>query len=715
MKLKMLKLTLLLFSVTAFAQDKTEIKDFFWGNNDAYKKVNTIPEKWKNESAVVICKYEDYDFHKFGKSVTYRSAIRRKIKLQDQAAVTEFSEFTFPKNSEPRYGTTIKTVIGIKVLKPDGKEIEIDVDKEAVTVDNNKKIAVPNLEIGDIIDIYDYTTESFQSTYDYGFDEVERTFGGNHPIMNYKLTFQTENDFFVNFNSYNGGPELKEISLDKRGERKYEIVATDIEKNDFPTWFYPLVELPCYKFQVFFARSGKFEKMADAFLPEKEDIVKKTVSKEDVLNYYTSKFKPYGDLYDIEKFLKNKTFTNTEEKVRAVYYFTRHCYYTKYVEAFVAKEANIMYPFDLYGDNPIFFRSDIAFIDHFMEFLKDNKIEYDIIVGTNRHNGPIKDLLIQKNATALLRVNTENPIYIDYFSPFSDLDKFSAQLENTDAYALKVTKLKKVVDVENVKLPSSTYNDNTSKQLTTVKINTDFNAMQLNRQTSLNGHNKDEEQSDKLYFFDYVNEDYAKYGTVSLLDRVKNKKKKAQYTKEFEALINKLKDQRKEEFKADTGKEYGIEIDDHSLEIVNTGRFGKTTPFVYKEDFTIKNNLIKKAGENYIFEIGKLIGSQFEVTKKEKTRTNNIYFSFPRSFEDLIVLEIPEGYTATGIEKLNKTVENETGGFTSTAVLEGNKLTIKTVKYYTDYFQPNKNWGKMVDFLDAAYQFNQEKILLKKA
>jgi len=102
------------------------------------------------------------------------------------------------------------------------------------------------------------------------------------------------------------------------------------------------------------------------------------------------------------------------------------------------------------------------------------------------------------------------------------------------------------------------------------------------------------------------------------------------------------------------------------------------------------------------------------VSKKEKNRTNNIYFTFPRSFEEHIILEIPEGYTATGIEKLNKTVENETGGFSSTAVLEGNKLIIKTFKYYTDYFQPNKNWGKLVDFLDAAYQFNQEKICLKK-
>lgn len=711
MKLKVLAL-LLFVSSSLFAQDKAEIKEFFWGKNDAYKSQTTVPEKWKNESAVIIYKYEDYDYHKFGKNVTYRSAFRKRIKLQDQAGVTEYSEFTFSENSKTRYGTEI--VLGIKVIKPDGKEVEINVDADAVKVDTSKKIAIPNLEVGDIIDYYSYNTETFKSFMEYGFEEVEKTLGDTHPIMNYKLTFQTENDFFVNFNTYNGGPELKEIPLDKNNERKYEIVATDIEKNDFPKWFYPLVELPCYKFQVFFARNGAFEKRADAFLPAKENIIKKTVSKEDVLNFYTNKFKPSGDLGQIDRFLKSKTFATTEEKVKAVYYFTRHYYYTMYVEAFVANEAKIMFPFDLYGSNPIFFTQEENFINYFMAFLKDQKIDYDIIVATNRYNGDIKDLLIQKNASLLLKVNTEHPIYIEYFTPYSDVDQFSSQLENTQAYALKVTKLKKVVDVENVKLPSSTYKDNVWKQVITASLTKDFSTVQVNLETALSGQNKTSEQAEKLYFFDYTTEDYKKYETLPLMERVKNKKKREQYQKEFDAIVNKLKDKRKEDFKTSTANGYTFEIDNHSYEILNTGRFGKTTPFAYKEDFTIKNGLVKKAGENYILEVGKLIGVQVDISKKEKERTNNIYYGFPRSLDNEIIIEIPEGYTATGLDKLNKKVENETGGFISSAVVEGNKLKIKTYKYYTDYYQPNKNWSKIVDFLDAAYQFTQEKILFKK-
>lgn len=712
---KILTLLVVALSVNAFAQDKEEIRDFFWGKNDEYKKAATIPDKWKNESAVIIYKYEDYDYHKFGKSVTYRSALRKRVKLQDLAAVTEFSEFKFSEKSNPRYGTVVKTTLGIKIVKPDGKEIEINVDKEAVTEDNHKKIAIPNLEIGDIIDIYNYSTESFQSFFEYGFDEVEKTLGDTHPIMNYKLTFQTENDFFVNFNTYNNGPEIKQIPLDKSNERKYEIVATDVEKNDFPNWFYPLVELPCYKFQVFFARSGKFEKRADAFLPEKESIIKKTVSKEDVLDYYVNKFRPAGDLREIDDFLEHRKFATTEEKVKAVYYFTRHKYYTLYVEAFVANEAKIMYPFDLYGSNPVFFRTEEAFINHFMAFLKDQKIDYDIVVATNRHNGPIKDLLIQNNATVLLKVNAENPIYIEYFSPFSDVDKFSSQLENTEAYALKVSKMKKVTDVENIKLPGSTHRDNTSKQITSLTFGDNFGQFTMERETQLNGHNKDEEQSSKMYFFDYTDEDYIKYNSKPLLVRVTNKKKREQYSNEFYSLISKLKDKQKEEFKNMTAQEFDLEIENHSLQIVNTGRFGKETPFIYKEKFDSKNSWIKRAGDNYIFEAGRLIGSQINIEDKNRNRTNNVYFSFPRSFEEDITIEIPEGYTPTGLEKLNKKVENETGGFVSSATVEGNKIRIKAYKYYTSYYQPNSNWNKMLAFLDTAYQFTQEKILFKKS
>ena len=109
-----------------------------------------------------------------------------------------------------------------------------------------------------------------------------------------------------------------------------------------------------------------------------------------------------------------------------------------------------------------------------------------------------------------------------------------------------------------------------------------------------------------------------------------------------------------------------------------------------------------------------MITSQIEIDKKEKDRKNNVYLAFPRTFENEITFEIPTGYVVSGIEKFNKSIVNETGEFVSRATITGNKVIVKTSKLYNNYFEPNKNWNKMILFLDAAYQFTQEKILLKK-
>jgi hypothetical protein len=115
------------------AQDAKQARAFFWNEKDEFKKVTAIPEKWKNESAVIIHKHELYDYHKFGKNVTYISGIRKRILLQDQSAITEFSQFNYKNKFYSNKAYRWKkgsNFIGVKIIKPDGKEIEIDTEKK---------------------------------------------------------------------------------------------------------------------------------------------------------------------------------------------------------------------------------------------------------------------------------------------------------------------------------------------------------------------------------------------------------------------------------------------------------------------------------------------------------------------------------------------------------------------------------------------------------
>ena len=392
----------------------------------------------------------------------------------------------------------------------------------------------------------------------------------------------------------------------------------------------------------------------------------------------------------------------------------RHQFYTRYIEAFVINDANIMNPFGLYGYDPVFFTKEEQFINYFMQFLKKQKIEFDIIVATGRENGPISDVLIQENIRILLKVNTESPIYFGIFDPFSIPNQFDSTLENTKAYALKVSKSKKVSDIEEIKLPGLTYKDNVTKVTTNLSVNEDFTTANATKTSSLYGHNKEFEHNSKIFFYDYISEDYEKYGTSPVLDLVRKQKDKDKYKKEYAALIEKFKQNQVEKFKKEIEEEYDIKVDKHDLKVDKTGRFAINEPLVITENFTITSNFIKKAGNNYILDIGKFISSQVDIEEKEYERTNNIYTIFPRSFEYTINLDIPEGYTVSGLEKLNVKVENETGSFVSKAEIKDNKLVIVSTKNYINSYEPNANWKKMIAFLDAAYQFSQEKVLLKK-
>ena len=87
---------------------------------------------------------------------------------------------------------------------------------------------------------------------------------------------------------------------------------------------------------------------------------------------------------------------------------------------------------------------------------------------------------------------------------------------------------------------------------------------------------------------------------------------------------------------------------------------------------------------------------------------------FARSIQWQIRLQIPDGYTAEGISELNRKVENETGYFITEATSDGKTVTINVKKSYNHAFEPAGNWEKMLAFIDAANEWNNAKILLKK-
>jgi hypothetical protein len=148
-------------------------------------------------------------------------------------------------------------------------------------------------------------------------------------------------------------------------------------------------------------------------------------------------------------------------------------------------------------------------------------------------------------------------------------------------------------------------------------------------------------------------------------------------------------------------------------EVTEEGLQHRSPPFAMKQQFTL-DGLVKKAGNNYIVDFGKLITGQIELTTEQRTRSYDINMSYARTVAYQVTVNIPEGYKVEGIENLSKSVINDAGSFVSTTKQEGNSLVLTVRKCYNHAYEPAASWPKMIAFLDAAADFNKQKVLLKK-
>ena len=123
------------------------------------------------------------------------------------------------------------------------------------------------------------------------------------------------------------------------------------------------------------------------------------------------------------------------------------------------------------------------------------------------------------------------------------------------------------------------------------------------------------------------------------------------------------------------------------------------------------NRFITKAGNNIILNVGQLIGVQVRPEKKDSVRFYDIYMPFARTYENTLNIAIPEGYKLTNIEKLNFNITNSTGGFISSAKLDGNKLIVNTRKYFSSNYFTQEYWPEMLKFINAANDFYNQRVM----
>ncbi|MGC4042081.1 MAG: hypothetical protein QM710_15160 [Flavobacterium sp.] len=169
-------------------------------------------------------------------------------------------------------------------------------------------------------------------------------------------------------------------------------------------------------------------------------------------------------------------------------------------------------------------------------------------------------------------------------------------------------------------------------------------------------------------------------------------------------------------FLKSVAKNYTLDVDYTSLKTENEGLdFVGKKPFVMKVAFDGKE-LVQKAGGNYLFSVGKLIGSQMELYQENK-RDLPVEIDHPHSYIRTIKIKLPKGMKAKNLEKFIMDFKTDIAGkteaeFVSNYSEKNGEITVTNSEYYNVVDYPLENFNDYKNVINAAADFNKIVIIL---
>ena len=726
--IKFLLLAVLL-NATTFAQTiKEELANKLQSNMDAVWKEadtdfssNQIPDKWQGFSGVIIAQKIKFVFDKGSGAdkLNVYETTHRKIKLLDKDGVNSFSEFYFRRGHE-------NDGFALHIIKADGTVDTISLLTAVLVEDNddvpgtftpyfekqstikNKtkseniyfKLAVSDLEPGDIID---YASTVFNDNdaakmNSLEFDPVYYLCHRGYPVMSQKFEINTDDKSYVNSKSINGAPEFKEGSVG--GYKTFTWEDRDREKIKDTRWVNEYMVLPMTKFQIIYSKNNNAE---DLFISDRGELKKsitpeelakkvngiydkmdasagKKITQDNILAAYstsllnqTEYFLRKGEAYDL----------NDDDFIKRVYYILRH--------------SN-----GLYGK-----RLASQFFAYVMlEKLKRKNIPAELIITTDNSVTQMNNVIFGTELQWLVRAKNK---YVFNFSANSNPFDLKDDYLGNEAYAVTIGKNPTATAVT---LPVTTAEENYSNTTIDASMDENLEKTNITSTSAYKGISKHDNEGPALNYTNVYDVDYLAYFGDNDLDQLPEKKRD-----EIDRLIFAKKEEFKKRkpvyMKGQLQNEYSNVVSYDNFNLITDGRTFNKQELKYTEKFVL-GDLTRKAGKNYLVNVPLLMGGQNQVKPEDRQRKYDIDVRYPHTLNWDINYTIPAGFIVKGLADLNQNVENETGAFITRATIEGNLLKLNIKKIYKQTKIKKEDFGKMLEFIDAAYNFSQRKILLKR-
>ncbi len=742
-----LQLCLVSLPISSFAQTPSigdKIEDEF--------KVTAIPEEWKNESAVIIGMKEEYLFRRqvargrVTAGVLISEFIHKRIKLQDKNAVEKFSTFYYVT-----MGTDGNAVY--KVIKNSGNSVDIDmksaIEEEQDVPDMYKpiyykmkvksmKIAIPDLEVGDIID---YTVNSSlnwdMKTEGINFTPFIFSLSNNYPTIYQQYRFTMANGMKVKYRSYNGAPNIKfdpkaSVYGDNESYLSYFFLDKDREKTLEERWSYELRNTPSVKFRVVFldyepGDRSLGEATVDRSGLDIEQVYKRYVGAAMYNTTVTTSLVAYTTQY-LAKKKADGLLKSDADIVKECYYCLRKVFLEMYYKGPVHSElekyftGKRLYKKILKAEEKNGQKKEeredevrmnaVTFATAFRTSLAAQGIQSELFVYVPRTLGTWRDAIFMEELDFVMKVKLKDKsYYLEAINNFESFGTAHSYLENAEGYSIRYDEAESYYKTS---VPASAASSNLAREVFTVNFTDAMDNIKVERISSYLGTEKSPLIGKANLDRDYLKADFEKYYAEPLSKAKKKDDSPSTPDTKYEYTD---KDEQVKERRSLFEKELrnDLDVDQYNdFELLQNGRSGDTAILQFKEKFSVKK-LISKAGKNYIFEAGKLIGGQIKLEPNEmKARQTDIWIPAARTIENSITINIPAGYTVDGLEDLNMNIDNSSGSFVSAAKVNDNILIITTKKIYKNNFDKKENWQNYIAFLEPAYKLSQAKIVLKK-
>ena len=269
---------------------------------------------------------------------------------------------------------------------------------------------------------------------------------------------------------------------------------------------------------------------------------------------------------------------------------------------------------------------------------------------------------------------------------------------------------------EQITIPVSQAEDNKSVNDMVVKL--DGTKLDISRKVTYSG-------EQKMYGQSLVSPDNTLFGSSQLEAywrylKYDDKDPYSCYTKkesaELKGAFNEYRKNAIDPFKAEISSYHDadpVQVGGYGVDCVGIRR--DSSNFVYHVDY-VMDGMVKRAGNNYLLSVGKLIGSSLKLEGKDRERIDDVWRKMAFVDEWNIEIPLPQGYkvSAEALKKIETSVANECGEFTVKATAGNESVKVYVRKCFAHRVEPVSNWSKLLALVDACSAFTDKQMVIAK-